>query len=160
MDDAKLGWFSIVMWCVMYLIGRPFFESCAESETCTSTTSLQGEAGGSAEFDTRVDFRHGGSCGVTMNIRIMFLQRYLADGTTQSIYICSNLGSYRLNECSDQNRVSVVSQGDGKYNLNLKLQDLTAGDSGSYEVKVDLNDVFGVRTSIFKNFTLSVPGTY
>ena len=105
-----------------------------------------------------MQFRHGGSCGVTMNVRLMFLQHHLADGTTESIYICSNLGSFSQSDCSDQGRVSALSQGDGKYNIKLRLQDLTAADSGSYEVKVDLNDVFGVRTSIFKNFTLSIPG--
>lgn len=126
-------------------------------EPCDST-ALQGVSGGSAEFDSRVEFRHGGSCGVNLNIRLMFLNKVQADGSTQSVYICSNLGSLSNKLCSNMMRVTVSFQGPEKYDIKLSLQNLTVSDSGEYEVRVDLNDAFGTRTSIRKTFVLTVIG--
>lgn len=128
---------------------------------CDTTIQLQEEAKGSVEFDARVEYRHGGSCGFDQAVRLMFLNKIHDSGTTESVFVCSNLGGYGSKPCFNNSRVSISFQGDDKYDLKLRLHNLTAADSGRYQIKVDLDDVVGGRrTTIIKNFDVDVTGIF
>ena len=77
-----------------YVIGRGFFRTCPMNangaEDCGVLTELQGEVGRSVEFDARVEYRHGGSCGAKQNVRFMSLKKVEESGAERRIFICSN----------------------------------------------------------------------
>lgn len=129
-------------------------------ESCETATDLQAEVGRSVEFDTRIEFRNGGSCGERQNVRLMFLNKVMETGEIETQFICSNLGSFGNNPiCDNRSRVSVSFQGTSKYDIKLSLNGLTEADAGRYQVRVDLDDIVGgKRISIYKNFLVTLPG--
>ena len=113
------------------------------------------------EFDARVEFRHGGSCGLRQNVRLMFLDKVDENGDViDTRFICNNLGRFgNISNCANYANVSVSFRGDHKYDIKLLLDGLTEADAGNYRVRVDLdNFAGGRRTSIFKNFSVSFTG--
>ena len=128
------------------------------SENCEIRTELEGQVGNSVKFDARVEYRHGGACGVTQNVRIMSLNKMEENGGSTSQFICSNLGRLRnVHTCANRSRVSVSSGGASKYDVSLHLNDLTLADAGTYYIKVDVDEsVGGRRVTIRKNFVLTV----
>lgn len=152
----------------VYHTGQAYFNSCPAApqveapvdpaSACSGVIPLTRETGDDVNFDTRVEYRNGGSCGVEQSIRLMILRQLGSETVTH--YICSNLGSNSRNPCSNRTRVSVMYHGGNKYDITLRLHNVKESDSGMYEVSVDLNDAYGGRrTTIIKTFELSVQGT-
>ena len=84
---------------------------------------LQGEVGGSVEFDARMEYRHGGSCGAKQNVRFMSLKKVEESGAENRIFICSNLGRFgTVPTCSNGSKVSVSFQGTDKFDIKPVLR--------------------------------------
>ena len=109
---------------------------------------------GSIEFDARIEYRHGGSCGIEQKIKVMFLEKVKGSGF---VFVCSNLGSTSSRLCANRSRVSVSFQGSSKYDIKLTLNNLSKSDSGDYQVKVEVIEG-SIYSSITKTFNLTVQG--
>ena len=130
-------------------------------EDCGVLTELQGEVGRSVEFDARVEYRHGGSCGAKQHVRFMSLKKVEESGAESRVFICSNLGRFgTVPTCANNaSTVSVSFQGTDKFDIKLRLENLSLTDSGHYYVEVDLEDfTAGRRMTIEKQFTVAVKG--
>ncbi len=120
---------------------------------CETETELQGETNGRVEFDTRIEYRHGGPCGATQDIKFMFLEKVERNGDITNVFVCSNLGRFGSIPCQSRSRISVTFLGTSKYDIKLSLDDLALNDSGHYRIRVDMT-----RISLVKNFYLTIKG--
>lgn len=126
---------------------------------CNQTTLLKSNSGDDVEFDTRIEYRYGGTCRHNETIAIMSLVK-LGENSVENVYICSSLGSFRTRPCANWRRVSVSYRGNHKYDIKLMMANLSLSDAGVYQVRVDVNDIAGGRRMhISKNFDLTVKGT-
>ena len=133
--------------------------TAAGIENCETPTSLPAELGESVEFDTRIQFRHGGSCRLAQNVRHMLLCK--ENGAGDPLFICSNLGALSNNPiCEDSSRVLVSFQGSHKYDIKLLIRNLTEADAGRYHVEVELDGFLGPgrMITIRKNFLVTIQG--
>ena len=88
----------------------------------------------------------------------MYLNRIDDNGKSESLFICSNLGSYSRRNCENRTHVTISYQGEDKYDLKLSLNSLNMSNSGRYQLQVNLNEMGGRRSTIYKDFSISVKG--
>lgn len=153
--------------CCIIPTGRAYYTHCPETvedgENCEAATQLIGNVGEDIEFDSRVEFRHGGECNAVQTVRLMFLNKILDDESQERMFVCSNLGSLgTVRTCPNKTRVVVSYLGEkGKYNIRLSLKGITLADSGNYQAMVEVDEyVGGRRKSILKNFHVTVEGIH
>ncbi len=156
---------TLVYWLTRWLnysVGRAQFKTCPDepaSKECRGTTHLEGEEQGSVEFDARLEYNYGGDCGLKQSVRQMDLNRIDDNGNSESLFICSNLGSYnRRRNCTNSTHVSITYQGEDKYDLKLSLHSLNISSSGRYQLQVNVAETEGRTNTILKEFNVTVRG--
>ena len=147
----------------MLLVGRAQFKSCTDGQTnegCRGTTHLEGEVQGSVEFDARLDYKCGGDCKFKQIVINMVLSKIDENGTSELLFICSNLGSNSRRNCENRPHVSISFQGEDKYDIKLTLHSLNFSNSGRYQLRVNLNEMGRRRSTILKEFDITVRGMF
>ena len=110
------------------------------------------------EFDARLDYNCGGDCGLKQSVRQMYLNRIDDSRNSESLFICSNLGSYGSRNCTNSTHMSITYQGEDKYDLKLSLHSLNISNSGRYRLQVNLKNVEKKQSIILKEFNVTVRG--
>ena len=86
----------------------------------------------------------------------MFLNRIDDNGNSERLFICGNLGSYSRRNCENGTHVTISYQGEDKYDLKLSLNSLNMSNSGRYQLQVNLYEMEGRRSTIYKEFSILV----